>query len=345
MTPPESTVWECHGTGTSLGDPIEVGAVRKVQIKMPRAEPLMVSTSKSNIGHLEGSAAIVAMCKCIMTVIMTKCAPTLHFKTLNPHLDHAKFDAIFCTETNPYKYKQGHCQVSSFGVGGANGHAIFWGTCRDADKQDFSAAFLRRLFETPPPIIVEGRNPADWGYAGLPTMSDEDVKLQIVITKDPYTDQLEISYEQIDKPVEAVKPRAVEGEGWEEEQEEQDFEEASYSIFGSYNDWEEDRMIEGDVPRSYTSTVEIPEEGSLDFAIIKDGDPEQCFGPEEQASTSRIGKVVGPVPSSQRKSWRISGRPEDIYRVEFLVPRKGPPLVTWIQEAAGDGAGSGNDEE
>ena len=47
MTPPESTVWECHGTGTSLGDPIEVGAVRKVQIKMPRQEPLMVATSKS----------------------------------------------------------------------------------------------------------------------------------------------------------------------------------------------------------------------------------------------------------------------------------------------------------
>merc|ERR1719413_171033 len=58
MTPPESTVWECHGTGTSLGDPIEVGAVRKVQIKMPRIEPLMIATSKSNIGHLEGGAAM-----------------------------------------------------------------------------------------------------------------------------------------------------------------------------------------------------------------------------------------------------------------------------------------------
>merc|ERR1712060_105337 len=72
MTPPESTVWECHGTGTSLGDPIEVGAVRKVQIKMPRVEPLMIATSKSNIGHCEGSAAITAMCKCVVTVIRCK---------------------------------------------------------------------------------------------------------------------------------------------------------------------------------------------------------------------------------------------------------------------------------
>merc|ERR1719401_2070248 len=62
MTPPESTVWECHGTGTSLGDPIEVGAVRKVQIKMPRSEPLMIASSKSNLGHFEDSAAAIAMC-------------------------------------------------------------------------------------------------------------------------------------------------------------------------------------------------------------------------------------------------------------------------------------------
>merc|ERR1719150_1543615 len=53
MTPPEASSWECHGTGTSLGDPIEVGAVRKVQIKMQRPEPLMITTAKSNIGHLE----------------------------------------------------------------------------------------------------------------------------------------------------------------------------------------------------------------------------------------------------------------------------------------------------
>merc|ERR1719434_325130 len=95
MTPPESTVWECHGTGTSLGDPIEVGAVRRVQIKMKRSEPLMIASSKSNFGHLEGSAAAIAMNKCVMVVMKITCAPTLHLKTLNPHLDHAAFDAVY----------------------------------------------------------------------------------------------------------------------------------------------------------------------------------------------------------------------------------------------------------
>merc|ERR1719210_1394587 len=107
MTPPESTVWDAHGTGTSLGDPIEIGAVRKVQIKHKRLEPLMIASSKSNFGHLEGSAAGIAMNKCVMVVIKAICAPTIHLKTLNPHLDHSAFEAIFCTEVNPYKYKQG----------------------------------------------------------------------------------------------------------------------------------------------------------------------------------------------------------------------------------------------
>merc|ERR1712060_174147 len=78
MTPPESTVWECHGTGTSLGDPIEVGAVRKIQIKVQRPEPLMMSTSKSNIGHLEGGAAMAGMVKCIQQVMNCESLCSLH---------------------------------------------------------------------------------------------------------------------------------------------------------------------------------------------------------------------------------------------------------------------------
>ena len=47
MTPPESSAWETHGTGTSLGDPIEVGAVRKVQIKHLRHENITGKLTKT----------------------------------------------------------------------------------------------------------------------------------------------------------------------------------------------------------------------------------------------------------------------------------------------------------
>merc|ERR1719464_2697071 len=148
MTPPESTVWECHGTGTSLGDPIEVGAVRKVQIRMPRLEPLMLTSNKTNIGHLEGGAAMGAICKCILQCKYAKCCPTLHLRTLNPHLEHAAFDAIFQTESSKYTYFQGHSQVSSFGFGGANGHGIFWGKNLDA-QPDVETLFKDELNRRP----------------------------------------------------------------------------------------------------------------------------------------------------------------------------------------------------
>jgi len=68
MTPGEASAWECHGTGTSLGDPIEVGAVKKIMLKAPRRDVLLMGTSKSNIGHLEGGAGMASMvivwCRC-----------------------------------------------------------------------------------------------------------------------------------------------------------------------------------------------------------------------------------------------------------------------------------------
>merc|ERR1719362_1211506 len=120
----------------------------------------MISTSKGNMGHLEGSAAALAMNKCVMVVMKITCAPTIHLKTLNPHLDHAAFDAIFTTEHNPYKYKQGHCQVSSFGVGGTNGHAIFWGEGYKPPP-DYRRIMVEKYSKTPK-IIADGNNPADW---------------------------------------------------------------------------------------------------------------------------------------------------------------------------------------
>ena len=83
-------------------------------------------------------------------------------RSLNPHLEHAAFDAIFQTESACYTYIQGHSQVSSFGFGGTNGHGIFWG-------QDYvhtpapDVTMQKRLQKRPPPEVrVMGKNPDEW---------------------------------------------------------------------------------------------------------------------------------------------------------------------------------------
>ncbi|CAK9105059.1 Highly reducing polyketide synthase srdA (HRPKS sdrA) (Polyketide synthase gene cluster 6 protein pks-6) (Sordarial biosynthesis cluster protein srdA) [Durusdinium trenchii] len=252
MRPPESTVWECHGTGTSLGDPIEVGAIRKVQIKEPRAEPLLIASSKSNLGHLEGSAAAIAMNKCILIVMHAMALPTQHVKTLNPHLDHAAFDAIYTTEHTVYKYAQGHCQasaerchasrvcrlsrpvaataalpqVSSFGVGGTNGHAIFWGEKAQPDV-DFRRVFLKKIMRATPPIVTEGTtDPALWDYRGLDYKANMGDSYKVCLEKDPLTGEETVTFEK-----EQVKEDPAE----------------FYGTTGNHNDWDVDRMQEGNV--------------------------------------------------------------------------------------------------
>merc|ERR1712113_69812 len=124
------------------------------------------------------------MNKCIMTVIMGTCVPTIHLKTLNPHLDHTAFDAIFISEHNPYKYKQGHCQVSSFGVGGTNGHCIFWGQQEKPDP-DLRKQFLKKIQKSAPPILAEGRSAAEWEYKGMSYSPKPGEKYKIIYTNDP----------------------------------------------------------------------------------------------------------------------------------------------------------------
>jgi len=301
---------ECHGTGTSLGDPIEIGAVRKVQIKQKRIEPLMIASSKSNFGHLEGSAAGIAMNKCVMVVIKGVCAPTLHFKTLNPHLDHASFDAIFISEHNPYKFKQGHCQVSSFGVGGTNGHAIFWGRKFDEVQKDFTKIFLRKMLSSPPPIVQDGSNPADWDFRGLSYDAQPGEKYTVTFFKDDVTGEERFRYERQEDYVEPPE---------------------YYCLTGSFNDWGEDRMMETDAPNVFYSDVNVPEDGSVEFRILAEGDLDKVIAPATTTSKCLGTQVVGPA-KDLRTSWIVKGEPGANLRVELLAPVRGPPSVMWFAQ-------------
>jgi len=313
MRPPESTVWECHGTGTSLGDPIEVGAVRKVQIKEPRQEPLLIASSKSNLGHLEGSAAAIAMNKCILVVMHAMALPTQHVKCLNPHLDHAAFDALYTTEHTVYKYAQGHCQVSSFGVGGTNGHAIFWGEKAQPDV-DFRKVFLKKIMRATPPIVTDGTtDPSLWDYRGLDYKATMGDSYKVMLEKDPLTGEESVTFEK-----EQVKEDPAE----------------FYATTGNHNEWDVDRMQEGNVPGLYFQDIPVPDGGTLEFRILVDGDTSKNIGPQDTTSDS-LGPIMGP-DKDLRTSWLVEGPAGSVLRVEFLTCTKDfhssvkPRSISWF---------------
>lgn len=122
IDPATVTFAECHGTGTSLGDPIEVGAMAAV-LCLDRTTPVLVGSHKSNTGHSEAGAGISGLTKCIMFLGMQAAPPNCHFNVLNPNITVEGFPQYFASETVDTGLSESFCGVSSFGFGGSNARA------------------------------------------------------------------------------------------------------------------------------------------------------------------------------------------------------------------------------
>ena len=85
LTPSDVTYLEAHGTGTAVGDPIEVEALGNVHAN--RVQPLLIGSVKSNVGHLEWAAGICGVIKVILAMRHGQIPASLHVKTLNPHVN------------------------------------------------------------------------------------------------------------------------------------------------------------------------------------------------------------------------------------------------------------------
>lgn len=118
---------EAHGTGTSLGDPIEVNAFSRVYCKnRGKEKPLLSGSVKSNIGHLEGAAGISGFIKLILCMQHGQIPPTLHLNNPNPHINWSELPLHIPTAPTPWPSKNGPRMgaISSFGMSGVNAHAI-----------------------------------------------------------------------------------------------------------------------------------------------------------------------------------------------------------------------------
>ncbi|MFF0717651.1 type I polyketide synthase [Micromonospora sp. NPDC003816] len=121
------TLLEAHGTGTELGDPIEVEALGEVYGAATDAtDRCALGSAKTNLGHLEAGAGIVGMIKVALSIRHRAIPPLLHLERLNPHLD-LDDTRLFIPRTAqswevPTDRRYG--AVSSFGAGGTNAHVV-----------------------------------------------------------------------------------------------------------------------------------------------------------------------------------------------------------------------------
>ena len=124
VAPHEVGYIEAHGTGTQLGDPLEVKALGAVF--GDRDQPLIVGSVKTNIGHLEAAAGVSGLIKVILSLQHCAIPPHLHFKTPSPHIAWQDLPFVVPRQPVPWQPINGRRigGVSSFGFSGTNAHVV-----------------------------------------------------------------------------------------------------------------------------------------------------------------------------------------------------------------------------
>nr|XP_036579356.1 polyketide synthase [Colletotrichum truncatum]KAF6786903.1 polyketide synthase [Colletotrichum truncatum] len=128
LLPSNTPFLECHGTGTRVGDPLEVEAAGNVFGLGRSDDPddrLLIGSVKTNLGHTEGAAALASIFKVVLALEAGMIPPSVGVKTLNPKIDFDKAKAKVVTELMPWpKGKPRRASVTSAGFGGSIGHCI-----------------------------------------------------------------------------------------------------------------------------------------------------------------------------------------------------------------------------
>nr|VFJ72078.1 MAG: Acyl transferase domain-containing protein [Candidatus Kentron sp. FW] len=127
VEPAEVEYIEAHGTGTSLGDPIEVGALGTVFAKNHSPDsPLVIGSVKTNFGHLDSAAGIAGLMKVVLSLRHQEIPSHLHFKEPNPLIGLENLPFLVPVERQPWPRGKTRriAGVSSFGIGGTNAHVV-----------------------------------------------------------------------------------------------------------------------------------------------------------------------------------------------------------------------------
>lgn len=126
LTPEQISYIETHGTGTILGDPIEVQALGVIMKDRPKTQPCLIGSVKTNIGHLESAAGIAGLIKLVLALQHNEIPPHLHFNTINPHIpiDELPLEIPTTRRAWPENVKHRYAGLSSFGFGGTNAHIV-----------------------------------------------------------------------------------------------------------------------------------------------------------------------------------------------------------------------------
>ncbi|KAI5917195.1 hypothetical protein F4810DRAFT_718129 [Camillea tinctor] len=148
IAPQEVSFIEAHGTGTPIGDPIEMESIREVFGGLKRASPLFVSSVKGNIGHLEGASGVAAIIKALLQMEYRTVCMQASFSKLNPKIASLEIDHM-CIPTTNTKLPGNMLTacINNYGAAGSNATMIIMeappkdqGHIKAAKKEQYPSA-------------------------------------------------------------------------------------------------------------------------------------------------------------------------------------------------------------
>ncbi|MEW2087583.1 SDR family NAD(P)-dependent oxidoreductase, partial [Streptomyces sp. NPDC005283] len=149
---------EAHGTGTSLGDPIEAGALAEVfGPGRDTQRPVFLGSSKSNIGHAQAAAGVAGVIKMVLALQNEKLPKTLHADEPSPLVEWAGSGLELLQEARPWVREEGRPRragVSSFGLSGTNAHVVL----EEAPATETAAAVADGEPTSDVPVVVSGQS-------------------------------------------------------------------------------------------------------------------------------------------------------------------------------------------
>jgi len=157
---------EAHGTGTSLGDPIEIAGLTKTFQRYTKDKQFCaIGSVKSNIGHGESAAGIAGVTKVLLQLKHSQLVPSLHSQVLNPNIDFK--DTPFIVQQELTKWQRPTVEIngvtkeypriagiSSFGAGGSNAHVVI----EEYIPQDFGRPPQTIIPQNPAIIVLSAKN-------------------------------------------------------------------------------------------------------------------------------------------------------------------------------------------
>ncbi|MGX7761381.1 type I polyketide synthase [Streptomyces angustmyceticus] len=179
LGPGDVDVVEGHGTGTRLGDPIEVGALVETYGKQRPGAPLLLGSVKSNLGHTQAAAGVAGVIKMVQAMHHGVVPASLHVDAPSPHVQWGEgIELVTAAQAWPASDRPRRAGISSFGVSGTNAHVII--------EQAPAVSPPARKSGGPVPWVLSGRT-AD-------ALRDQADRLRSHLDAHPELDPVDVGY-------------------------------------------------------------------------------------------------------------------------------------------------------